>query len=278
MRSASINAIGILNAAVQLTLRVASPWMGVLWLTTLPHRLMLLYFFNHVSVLLEPKYYAFYLWRMALLVFATFIVSLYGRAVYVRACHIDDTTERAAKFEPLKVPLGDFIPYVYTALINEFLFYLTLFTVVMWPLFIVYGGLAAATSYGLGGPKLVGAPMTALRGGSTFPSLMAITLVFTLGLIIAVINLYVLILVALTLCGPLLGPALPRWEYIFAPTLWNMFPKQDLTQLILVIGASMMIEPFWLAANVDMIKKARARKSGEDLRLWFQDIKNEATQ
>lgn len=276
MRSASINAVGILNASVQLTMRVATPWVGVLWFTTLPLRLLQLYFFTQLAILMEPQYYAYYLWKLAMIVFAAFLFSLYGRAVYVRACRFAENSTRDSRLEALKVPLSDFIPYVYTSLINEVCFFLTSFTMFMWPIFIIYSGLAAATSYNIGGPKLLKAPLTALKAAAPWRSLLAMSFVFLIGLIIALVNLHILVLVALALGGQILGPALPRWEYIFEPSLGGMFPKQPLTYLLLFMGASMLIEPFWLAANVDLVQKSRARKSGEDLQLWFHDIKNEA--
>lgn len=279
MRNANLNTAGILNASVQLTLRAASPWMGVLWITALPLRLLQVYFAFQLLLLSEPQFYLYYLWRLSTLVFAAFIVSLYGRAVYVRACYYAGNSAVESKFEALKVPLSDFIPYVYTALINEFFFYLTLFTIVMWPPFIVYGGLAAATSYGIGGPKMIGAPLNAFKiSWTSFWALAGISLVFFFGMIMALINLYFLIVIALKLGGGILGSALPRWEYIFEPGPLGLLPKQPLTYALLVVGASLIVEPFWLAANVDLVQRVRARKSGEDLQLWFQEIKKEAAQ
>ena len=276
MRNASINAVSILNASTELTLRVASPWMGVLWLTALPHRLLQFYFIGQLGILMEPQHYVNYLWRLSAIVFSAFVVSLYGRAVFVRACHLAESSTRDSRFEPLKVPLSDFVPYVYTALINEFFFYLTSFTMIMFPVFMIYGGLAAATSYGIGGPKLLDAPLKAIKAASSWRSLLALSIVFLFGTIMALINLFVLIEIALALGGQVLGSALPRWEYIFQPGWMSLFPKQPLTNSLMLIGATLIIEPFWLAANVDMIQKARARKSGVDLQLWFHDIKSEA--
>ena len=276
MRNATLNTVSILNASTELTLRVASPWIGVLWLTALPHRLLQVYFLFQLTILMEPQHYVNYLWRLSGIVFVAFIISLYGRAVFVRACYLAESSTRDTRLAPLKVPINDFVPYVYTALINELFFYLTSFTMVLFPIFIIYSGLAAATSYGIGGPKFVDAPIKAIKAAAPWRSLIALSFVYLFGTVMALINLFVLVEIALALGGDVLGAALPRWEYIFQASGFGLFPKQLLTNLLLMIGATLIIEPFWLAANVDMIQKARARKSGEDLQMWFQDIKSEA--
>ncbi len=259
MRNASISAIGILNASAQLTLRVASPWMGVLWITALPHRLMQFYFIWQFRILDEPHLYAGYLTRLAMFVMLTFAISLYGRAVYVRACHIATHTQNDSKLNAFKVPLSDLVPYLYMASINELFFYLTSFTMFMWPLFVIFGGLAAATSYDIRGPKFLAAPFNAIKAGAAaFKALIAISCVFLFGQFMALINLFIFIIVFLVLCGPILGPALPRWEYIFQAEN-VIFPKHPLTYALLLIGAAQVIEPFWLAANVDLVKRVRAR-------------------
>ena len=32
------------------------------------------------------------------------------------------------------------------------------------------------------------------------------------------------------------------------------------------------IEPFWIAANVLLVRKAGAAESGDDLRVWFEEL------
>ncbi len=288
MRNVSLNPVEILNASVQLTLRVASPWMGVLWITALPLRLLQLYFVTRIAALDEPQYYMYYLWRVTAVVFAAFLVSLYGRAVYARACHHAQNALHGSQLDPLKVPLSDLIPYMYAALINELFFYATLFTMLMPPLFIIYGGLAAATSTGTGGPKLLDAVLSPFKALRVWKALLINSLVFPLCVFLAFINLYILIILLLWAFGSLLGSDLPRWEYIIQhmpnlphpqkgdslmDILRKFVPDLPLTFWLIGVGAWMIVEPFWLAANVALIQKARTRKSGEDLRIWFQDLK-----
>jgi hypothetical protein len=279
MRIPRTTSMQILNAAARTLRRVASPWMGVLWICTLPLRLAQLYFLYQLQFLAEagPQHYLYYLWRLAAFVFIAFLVSLYGRAVFVRACWLAPDGVSRAKLEPLKVPLGDFVPYAYTALIFEFLFYIGMFTLIApWP-FLIFGGLAAAASYGIGGPKILRAPASVFALLNSWRSLVllcAITLLFALALFFVYVNLYVLVIVLLMLFGSFLGSSLPVWQHIFEPGL--LTPKEQLATWMLMIGAAMIVEPFWLAANVELVQKIRAQKSGDDLRLWFQDLKKEA--
>lgn len=270
MRSARSISMQILNAAARTLLRVASPWMGVLWIFTLPLRLAQLYFVYQLQFLETPQHYLYYLWRLATVVFVLFIVSLYGRAVFVRACWLSPDDASRTKLEPLKVPLGDFIPYAYTALILEFLFYIGLFTMIVPPLFLVCAGLAAAASFGIGGPKLIRAPVNVfamVASWRTIILLAALSLQFALAMLFVYVNLYFLILLMFVLFGSFLGSALPMWEHIL---------NEQLSTWLLLIGTAMIVEPFWLAANVELVQKIRAQKSGDDLRLWFQDVKKEA--
>ena len=277
MRTPRTTSMQILNAAARTLLRVASPWMGVLWMCTLPLRLAQLYFVYQLQFLETPQHYLYYLWRLAAVVFVAFLVSLYGRAVFVRACWLSPDDASRTKLEPLKVPLNDFVPYAYTALILELFFYMGMFTLFLPIPFLVFAGLAAAASYGIGGPKLLRALVNVfgfLNSWRSVVLLSAVTLQFAIALFFVYVNLYTLVILLLMLFGSFLGSSLPMWEHIFAPGM--IMPKEQLATWMLLIGTSMIVEPFWLAANVELVQKIRAQKSGDDLQLWFQDLKKEA--
>ena len=103
MRKPTASAISVLDAAAQIVPRVASPWMGVLWLTALPLRFLQLYFVVQLTRLDQPSKYLYYFWNLAALIFVAFVFSLYGRAVYVRACRHAQHTESSAGLDPFKV-------------------------------------------------------------------------------------------------------------------------------------------------------------------------------
>ena len=86
MRNPNASAINALDAAAQLVPRVAAPWMGVLWLTALPLRLLQVYFIAQLVRLDAPWKYFHYFLNLAAWLCAAFVFSLFGRAVFVRAC------------------------------------------------------------------------------------------------------------------------------------------------------------------------------------------------
>jgi hypothetical protein len=42
--------------------------------------------------------------------------------------------------------------------------------------------------------------------------------------------------------------------------------------LMIIAGALLVIEPFWIAANVLLVRKAGVAESGDDLRVWFEEL------
>lgn len=272
MRKPTASAITVLDAAARIVPDVASPWMGVLWLTALPLRFLQLYFVVQLTRLDEPSKYLYYFWNLAAWTFAAFVVSLYGRAVFVRACRIAQHDGASTGLEPFKVPLNDFLPYLYTSLLIEFFFYLSI-VMFAWPLAIVFAGIAAAASQGIGGPKVFRAPMDILAIAGNWKPLLGSTLVFTLSLLFVFINLNVLVKLLLFLGAPLIGESLPRWEYIFAPMWENVpLPKHGIVTGLMSVATVLVVEPFWLAANVELVQIARSRRSGDDMRLWFKNL------
>lgn len=282
MRRQNASAITVLDAAAHVVPRVAAPWMGVLWLTALPLRFLQVYFIAQLVRLDRPAHYLYYLWNLAAWVFAALVLSLYGRAVFVRACRFARGDSEGLGMAPFKVPLSDFIPYVYTALIIELAFYFSVIISIIPPLIVVvpfpvmFAGVAAAASQGIAGPKVIRAPLEVLKIASNWKPLLGSTLLFTLIIFFVYINFFALILLLLYLSAPLFGEDFPRWQYMFEP-LWGNFPlvpKHGLVLGLMLIGTILIIEPFWLAANVELVQIARARRSGEDLRLWFNQLKS----
>jgi hypothetical protein len=274
MRRSNLSVISILDSAARLVPRVAAPWLGTFWLMVLPLRLLQVYFYSELVRLDDPSQYLYFLWHISICLFAAFVIALFGRAVFVRACFLAQDTERKTQLSPLKVPLSDFLPFLYTALLIEVVFFSTLVTFVIPPLLIILSGLAAASSYGMSGPRIFSAPFGILRLLKHRVALFGISCVFLLALYLVYVNLYFLIQLLLWLSAPLLGPSLPKWEYIFGPGESGIYPKHPLTGQLLFALATMIVEPFWLAANVELVQRSRARVSGEDLKLWFREIKN----
>ena len=63
-----------------------------------------------------------------------------------------------------------------------------------------------------------------------------------------------------------LGADLSRWSVLFS--------QHDRRFVLATIaGAWIAIEPFWIAANVVLVRKAGAAETGEDLRVWFEELR-----
>ena len=58
----------------------------------------------------------------------------------------------------------------------------------------------------------------------------------------------------------------PRWHILLS------FSNRRYL-LMVIAGALLVIEPFWIAANVLLVRKAGVAESGDDLRLWFEELK-----
>src|SRR5437867_11261718 len=76
----------ILDDAAEAAMRVAAPWMGLLWLCSLPLRLLQVHFVARLLELgPEASHYGNYLHGLALATMAALLPSLWARAVFVRA-------------------------------------------------------------------------------------------------------------------------------------------------------------------------------------------------
>ena len=269
--------VELLDASVARASRVAAPWMGVLWLAVLPARLLFVYLLQEITRLDHPHEYSRYLIRIALLQFAAELLALYGRAAYVRACYMNDDPEHGAGWAPLRVPFSDLLTYLYVSFILSFMYYASLMSFIGPACILVLSGLAAASSYGLGKDGLFGSFISVFGLLRHFLPVLAISLLFAFSLFLANINVLVLINILLFLSAPLLGPSLPRWEHIFEATKpIGAFAQHPLTFSLIAMLAAMVVEPFWLAANLEFVQRVRARKTGDDLRQWFNDLrKNE---
>jgi hypothetical protein len=257
----------ILDDAAEAAMRVAAPWMGLLWLCSLPLRFVQVHF---AARLLElgPRAgeYGNYLHGLAFAATAALLPSLWARAVFVRACGLGLREEAAPGRITLKVPPAAFADYVYVALLAEVLFYGGAPSLVAPPLAILLAGLAAASHPYFDRPGLL-APLRETCSGLVHGRVLAaLLLVFAVALLIVFVNLYFVFQIGLWLAG-----AMPGVD----PTPWEALLSADNRAFLLVLlaGAILAVEPFWIAALTVFAHKARSRDSGEDLRLWFERLK-----
>jgi hypothetical protein len=260
----------VLDDAAEVVPLVASPWLGLLWLTALPLRFMQAHLITQLAELGKAAgNYGGHLMQLATWTTLLLIVALFGRAVFVRAVHLRLRTRQASGRAPLRVPAASLAGYVYLTLAIDALCYLTLPALATLPVTVLLGGLAAATTPLVTRPSLL-APwrelLTALRGPTT---LLGLVFVFAVAWLLASVNLGFVFRLGLWAAGGLPGLDLSRWDAVLRPGNFRFL-------LALALGGGLAVEPFWLAALTLHVNKLRARASGDDLRLWFDRLRSEA--
>jgi hypothetical protein len=258
----------ILDEASELVTLVAAPWVGVLWLTAAPLRLFQAHFAARLAELgNQAGAYGDHLRSLALITGTFFVVSLWGRAAFARACVRRLRAGDEAGPDPSRVPAASFAAYACAALLIEAAFYATALAVVTIPVLALVAGLAAATSPLVERPSLVRPFATVAASARHTGPLAGLVLVFGSAFLLAAVNLGVLAQVALWLAGGVAGFDVARWQGVLGVANPRFL-------LVVAAGGWLIVEPWWLAALVVYVHALRARRSGEDLALWFARIRS----
>ncbi|HEX3131558.1 MAG TPA: hypothetical protein VH394_29750 [Thermoanaerobaculia bacterium] len=271
MKPAGIPVSAVLDESAELVSRNVPGWAALLALTALPLRFLEAHFFNRLLQLDQsaPQYVG-YLISLSWLVAFAFLPALWGRAVYAHACSIAFAGRSGSRQVPaslaLRLRLRTFVSYAWAATVAELLIVALGWTWIAMPVLALYAGLLAATAPlqeqpGLIAPLLV--PIRQLR--PIFPFL-GITSVFVLALPVVVLNLYALFKIGLALATGTSG---------FDLSWWNVALSTENQQFVILVmaGAVTVLEPFWIAALVAAVRRARAQESGEDLAAWFAEVR-----
>jgi hypothetical protein len=271
LKPGGVSVTAVLDEAAELVPRELANWAGLLALTALPLRFLEVHFLNRLFQLGDNATdYVNYLLSLSWLVAFALLPALWGRAVFARACALALSGRAAGRGAPLRAlrpSFPSFAAYAYAATVAELLLVLFGWTVVALPLLALYAGLAAATSYLQERPGPLASlalPMRALR--PFFPFL-GLTAVFSVALLLALINLFFLFALGLWLAGGASGLDLSWWQV-------TLTPGNQQYLLLLIACAVTVVEPFWIASLVAAVRRVRARESGEDLATWFADIRN----
>jgi hypothetical protein len=258
----------ILDDASALVARVSTPWVGLLWLTAAPLRLAQAHFAARLGELGdEAGSYGDHLGDLALVATALFLLSLWGRAVFARACTRDLGAGDEAGRERLRVPAGSFAAYACAALAVEAAFYATALAVVTVPALALVAGLLAATSPLVERPSLLRPFSVVSASGGRVGPLVGLVLLFGAAFLLAALNLVVLVQAGLWLAGGVAGLDVARWQGVLGLANPRLL-------LVVAAGAWLLVEPWWLAALVVHVHARRARSTGEDLRLWFDRLRS----
>jgi hypothetical protein len=261
----SLSVTEVLDDAGDVIPRVAAPFVGVLWLTALPLRLTQAQFVAHLIALKgEAAHFGDALWQLALLAGLAFVLAAWGRAVFVRACGFGLRGSAPGRAAFRLAPVA-FASYLYVALLVEAVFYATVWSVVLAPVLALLGALAAATSPLHERASLLGPLRQLFRHGRHAGVLLGLVTLFAIGLLVTFVNLYFAFRFGLWLAG-----AMPGLD----PGTWDTRLRFGNPRFVimLIAGAVLALEPYWLAAATVYVHKVRARGTGEDLRLWFERL------
>jgi hypothetical protein len=271
LKSTGIPVGAVLDEAAELVSRDVPGWAALLALTSLPMRFLEAHFFNRLLQLdqLAPDYVS-YLTALSWLVAFAFLPALWGRAVYAHACSLAFSGQSGRQIPvslALRLPLRTLASYFYAATVAELLMVLVGWTWIAVPVLALYAGLIAATAPLQERPGLL-APLTLpLRQLRPLLPFLGITAVFVLAVPIVLLNLFVLFQIGLALATGSSGLDL-SW--------WNATLSLENQQFVILViaGTVTVLEPFWIAALVAAVRRARAQESGEDLAAWFSDIRS----
>jgi hypothetical protein len=258
----------ILDDAGDLVSAIALPWAGLLWLSALPLRLGQAHFAARVAELGDEAHaYGDHLQGLAVAVGVALLVSLWGRAVYVRACVLRLRMLEPGGLAPLRLRPAAFATYVYVALAIEAAFFATCISFVAAPAFVLVAGLAAATLPLVEKPGLLGPFRLISENARHAVPLVGLLMAFGAAFLLAAVNLFLLFRVGLWLADGVMGFDLVRWG--------GLLGLRNIRFLFVVVaGAWLVVEPWWLAAMVIYVHRRRSRASGEDLRLWFGRLRS----
>ena len=266
MIRAPLSTTSVLDESASVVRATAWPWLGLLLATSLPYRFMQAVFADRLIELgSRASQYGDVLRTTADLTCLAFLLSLWGRAVYARVCNLTSASGSAPGREAFRVPLAALAGYVLLASIAESVTYLLLITGVGIALGAILSGLAIGTMELNDKPGVLGPLRRLARYGGQIRIIVALALVFFCAFVVALLNMAALSTALLSLASTVGGWDAPRWHILL-----SMANRRYV--LMIFAGAFLVIEPFWIAANVLLVRKAGVAESGEDLRVWFEEL------
>ncbi len=258
MTRGELSATGILDAVAPHVRRSAIPAVGVLLIASLPFRILEIHFIDLLMRLkTEAPHYGNLLTALSSLTVAAFVLSLYGRAVFIRACQNRPDSWRSL----LRIDARAFLAYVYVAVLIQLALVLTSASIIAVPVFVLLAGVAAAASADRPPLGLI-APLRALgpylQHGRVLAGLMFI---FSVAHVVALINLTFLARLGVWAAGAVPAFDSVKWTFVLA--------KSSRFDLAMVAAAVAVVEPFFLMAMHVYADRVRSRQSGADLERRF---------
>jgi hypothetical protein len=265
---APLSTTSVLDEATDIVSMVASPWAAVVIATSIPYRFLQALFIDRlIEVGADATRYGTLLGTTANLAIAAFVLALWGRAVFARACRLAASRGEPPQGEAWRVKPVALASYIFTGTLAELVFYATLFSAGTGTILAaILGGLAIGTMELNERASVLGAIRLIARYGRETRIVTALVMVFACAMVVAFINVMATFSFGMWLADVFLSADLSRWGALFSGNNRRFV-------LAAIAGAWIAIEPFWIAANVVLVRKAGAAETGEDLRVWFEEVR-----
>lgn len=268
MIRAPLSTSSVLDEASETVRKIASPWAALSIATALPYRFAQAVFIDRLIQLGEDaQHRSHYLFMIAGWTMAAFVVSRWGRLVFARAVRLAVESGRNPSASALRIPLAALLDYLYVSLFVECAS-VAMFMTCLAPAFCtMVSGLAIGTAESNDQPSLAGPFRRIAHIGSNVRTAVAVGFVFFCAAAVAAVN-----VAGAFGAGLWLGSAIGGWD----PQRWMLILSPSNRRFILMVlaGAFVALEPFWVAAYVTFIRKAGAVESGDDLRQWFEELRS----
>lgn len=267
MIRAPLSTTTVLDESAAIVSMTAAPWAAVSIVTAIPYRFLQAIFCDQLlEVGGRAAQYGNLLGATANMTVASILLAFWGRAVYARACRLAIGRGTSPGREAWRAPLPAFASYVLTGSAAVFAGYVSLFSIVGFFVAVMFAGVAIGTME-LNERVSVSEPFRiAFRHAKRVAVPFALVLVFTIAAFVAFVNLGAAFGLGRFLAGAFGGFDAPQWNALF-----DIENRRFV--LMLIAGALVVVEPFWIAAYVVYVRKAGAQESGDDLRAWFEELK-----
>lgn len=266
MIRAPLSITSVLDESAGVVTWTANPWAALLVVTALPYRFLQMMFLDQLlEVGSDAAQYGTLLGGTANLMVGSILLALGGRAVYARACRLALARGTAPGREAWRVPPAALASLFLTSSVALLLGYLSIFTCLGVLAIALFAGLAIGT-FELNDRVSLTAPFQWISKHARILPLAGLAFVFLCALGVAFVNLAAAFSVGAWAAGALGAFDAPHWQILFTPANRRYL-------LLLLAGALVMVEPFWVAAHVVFVRKAGAEERGDDLRAWFEELR-----
>jgi hypothetical protein len=257
----------LLDRAANLVARELPERTALCLLAVLPWRLLQVWWLHRlIEIAATATQHGRYLISLSLWTVAALPLAFWGRAQLARGCAIalsgEDASLARSRFG---LPWRAYLAGLYAALVAAALYPAIGWLILTLPFVTLYSGLAAASAPYQEKPGLI-APLATAGSGFGSPRLLA-GLWFTagIGVLVAVIQLFVMFQLGLAAVQTTFGLSDVWWEK-------TLSPDNRLFVLLLFAGAFLAVEPFWIAGLSIIVQRGRARASGDDLAGWIAEL------